>query len=132
MERLVAGRERVYLDRLWNEFAADPQAFPRSLAAALCATVRTPGRDACRLSAIRGLRPRRHRQPRVPRKRPAQNAGIGDRRRTSFGPTMAAIMRAAADDARKVVIQGSGHWLMEEQPAATIAAIRSFLAQPRP
>jgi hypothetical protein len=23
-ERLVAGRERIYLDRFWNEFAGDP------------------------------------------------------------------------------------------------------------
>ncbi|HTO58664.1 MAG TPA: alpha/beta hydrolase, partial [Pseudomonadales bacterium] len=27
MERLVAGRERIYLDRFWNEFSADPQHF---------------------------------------------------------------------------------------------------------
>jgi pimeloyl-ACP methyl ester carboxylesterase len=25
MERLVAGRERIYLDRFWNEFSADPK-----------------------------------------------------------------------------------------------------------
>ena len=27
MERLVKGRERIYLDRFWNEFSADPKAF---------------------------------------------------------------------------------------------------------
>src|SRR4029453_969215 len=27
MERLVAGRERIYLDRFWNEFSADPRRF---------------------------------------------------------------------------------------------------------
>ena len=27
MERLVAGRERIYLDRFWNEFSADPKHF---------------------------------------------------------------------------------------------------------
>src|SRR6202023_3592189 len=26
-ERLVAGRERIYLDRFWNEFSADPKKF---------------------------------------------------------------------------------------------------------
>ncbi len=26
-ERLVAGRERIYLDRFWNEFSADPSSF---------------------------------------------------------------------------------------------------------
>ena len=25
MERLVAGRERIYLDRFWNELSADPR-----------------------------------------------------------------------------------------------------------
>ncbi len=29
------------------------------------------------------------------------------------------------------VIPNSGHWLMEEQPAATVAAIRVFLDQKR-
>jgi pimeloyl-ACP methyl ester carboxylesterase len=37
-------------------------------------------------------------------------------------------MRAAADDVREAVIADSGHWLMEEQPQATVAAIRGFLA----
>jgi pimeloyl-ACP methyl ester carboxylesterase len=45
----------------------------------------------------------------------------------SFGTTMAAVMRFAASDVTAVVIPNSGHWLMEEQPAATIAAIRGFL-----
>jgi pimeloyl-ACP methyl ester carboxylesterase len=27
MERLVTGRERIYLDRFWSEFSADPKAF---------------------------------------------------------------------------------------------------------
>jgi uncharacterized RmlC-like cupin family protein len=40
---------------------------------------------------------------------------------------MAYIMRFAADDVQQVVITSSGHWLMEEQPGPTIAAIRAFL-----
>jgi hypothetical protein len=27
MERLVKGRERIYLDRFWNEFSANPRRF---------------------------------------------------------------------------------------------------------
>lgn len=45
----------------------------------------------------------------------------------SFGPMMATIMRLAASDVTELVIPDSGHWLMEEQPAATIAAVRAFL-----
>jgi pimeloyl-ACP methyl ester carboxylesterase len=32
-----------------------------------------------------------------------------------------------ATNVTEVVVPDSGHWLMEEQPAATVAAIRTFL-----
>jgi pimeloyl-ACP methyl ester carboxylesterase len=38
-------------------------------------------------------------------------------------------MRFVASDVTVQVIANSGHWLMEEQPAATVAAIAAFLAQ---
>jgi pimeloyl-ACP methyl ester carboxylesterase len=38
----------------------------------------------------------------------------------SFGTTMAAVMRAAAIDVQEGIIPGSGHWIMEENPQATI------------
>jgi pimeloyl-ACP methyl ester carboxylesterase len=40
---------------------------------------------------------------------------------------MADDARAVATDVKGVVIAGSGHWLMEEQPVATVAAITDFL-----
>jgi pimeloyl-ACP methyl ester carboxylesterase len=49
----------------------------------------------------------------------------------SFGPTMAVVMRAAAADVQEQVILASGHWLMEEQPVATVAAVRAFLDRQR-
>jgi pimeloyl-ACP methyl ester carboxylesterase len=45
----------------------------------------------------------------------------------SFGPMMATVARAAATNVQGAVIPGSGHWLMEEQPQATIAVIVGFL-----
>ena len=45
----------------------------------------------------------------------------------SLGSTMALIMRSASNNVREVVITNSGHWLMEEQPKATVAEIRTFL-----
>jgi len=47
----------------------------------------------------------------------------------SFGPAVARVMRKAADNVTEVMIANSGHWLMDEQPAATIAAVRNFLDQ---
>jgi hypothetical protein len=46
----------------------------------------------------------------------------------SFGATEAVVMRNVATNVREVVVPGSGHWLMEESPAFTVALIRNFLA----
>ena len=44
-----------------------------------------------------------------------------------FGTTMADVMRFTATDVQPLVIADAGHWLIEEQPAATVKAIRTFL-----
>src|SRR5207249_618541 len=48
----------------------------------------------------------------------------------SFGPLQAVIMRHVATNVREAVVTGSGHWLMEERPAETVALIRNFLDSP--
>jgi pimeloyl-ACP methyl ester carboxylesterase len=45
----------------------------------------------------------------------------------SFGLTMAAVMEFAASNVKAGVVPESGHWIMEENPAATTAAVRAFL-----
>ena len=45
----------------------------------------------------------------------------------SFGPMMATVMRFAASDVTEGVIPNSGHWIMEENPQATVAMVRGFL-----
>ena len=45
----------------------------------------------------------------------------------SFGPMMATVMRFAASDVTEGIVPGSGHWIMEENPAATVAMVRAFL-----
>jgi pimeloyl-ACP methyl ester carboxylesterase len=47
----------------------------------------------------------------------------------SFGTTMAVVMRATATNVREGVVPDSGHWIMEENPKATIALVRPFVAQ---
>ena len=127
MERLVAGRERIYLDRFWNEFSADPAHFPEASRVHYAALYAHPGRmhagfaqfAAFDQDAIDNRALLAHGRLQMP-----VLAIGGDH---SFGTTMAFVMRFAADDVRQVVITGSGHWLMEEQPQPTIAAIRGFL-----
>ena len=43
-ERLVAGRERIYLDRFWNEFSAIPKASARPPASTTPGSMRSPAR----------------------------------------------------------------------------------------
>ena len=127
MERLVAGRERIYLDRFWNEFSADPAHFPEASRVHYAALYARPGRmhagfaqfAAFDQDAIDNRALLAHGRLQMP-----VLAIGGDH---SFGATMAFVMRFAADDVRQIVITGSGHWLMEEQPQPTIAAIRGFL-----
>ena len=38
------------------------------------------------------------------------------------------VTRNAATNVQEVLVPNAGHWLMEEAPAATIAAVRDFLA----
>jgi pimeloyl-ACP methyl ester carboxylesterase len=45
----------------------------------------------------------------------------------SFGPMMATVAKAAATNVQGVVIPHAGHWVMEENPIATVAAVTDFL-----
>ena len=49
MERLVAGRERIYLDRFWNEFSATPARFSEAARDSLCQALRDAWCHAFRL-----------------------------------------------------------------------------------
>lgn len=128
MERLVKGRERIYLDRFWNEFSADPAKFDEASRRHYAKLYARPGamhsgflqfaafdRDAIDNRAWLGTGARL--------KMPVYAIG-GEK---SFGPQMAAVMRAAADDVTEGVVPASGHWIMEENPSATVSLVRAFL-----
>jgi pimeloyl-ACP methyl ester carboxylesterase len=44
----------------------------------------------------------------------------------SYGTDLAEELRFVATDVKPLVIPDAGHWLMEEQPVKTVAAIRGF------
>jgi pimeloyl-ACP methyl ester carboxylesterase len=128
MERLVAGRERIYLDRFWNDFAAHPDRIDKATREHYAALYALPGamhsgfaqfaafdQDAIDNKAFlaRG-------------KLAMPVLALGGEK--SFGPTMAVVMRFAASNVQEGVIADSGHWVMDEQPTATVAAVRAFLA----
>ena len=59
------------------------------------------------------------------RKLPMPVLAIGGAK--SFGATEAVVMRNAAVNVTEVVIPDAGHWLMEEAPGPTMAAIQAFI-----
>ncbi len=127
MERLVAGRERIYLDRFWNEFSADPSKFDEASRAHYAALYAMPGAMRAGFSQFAAFD-----QDAVDNKALVAKGklampvlAIGGEK--SFGPMMATVMRFAASNVSELVIADSGHWLMEEQPDATSEAIVSFL-----
>jgi pimeloyl-ACP methyl ester carboxylesterase/uncharacterized RmlC-like cupin family protein len=130
MERLVAGRERIYLDRFWNEFSADPAHFPEAQRQHYAALYAAPGRMHAGFAQFAAFDQdaidNRAALARGRLQMPVLAVG-GDH---SFGTTMAFVMRFAADNVHQAVIANSGHWLMEEQPQATVAVIRTFLGDP--
>ncbi len=127
MERLVAGRERIYLDRFWNEFSADPRRFDESSREHYARLYARPGAMRAGFAQFAAFdqdaRDNRALIARGQLTMPVLAVG-GER---SFGETMAVVMRAAATNVQGAVVADSGHWLMEEQPAATVAVVRGFL-----
>jgi pimeloyl-ACP methyl ester carboxylesterase len=126
-ERLVKGRERIYLDRFWNEFSADPKKFDEA-----------SRKHYAQLYAAAGAMHAGFEQFKAFDQDAADNKAfvakgmltmpvlaIGGEK--SFGSTMGTVMRAAATNVQTTVVPNSGHWVMEENPEATMKPIEDFL-----
>ena len=129
MERLVAGRERIYLDRFWNEFSASPDRFTEAARQHYAKLYALPGAmhsgfaqfaafDQDAIDNREFLARGRLKMPIL---------ALGGQK--SFGPMMATVMRAGGDDVTEGVVPDSGHWIMEENPRATIQLVRDFLVR---
>jgi len=127
MERLVAGRERIYLDRFWNEFSATPARFTEASREHYAKLYALPGAMHGGFSQFAAFD-----QDAIDNK-----AFVAEGKLTmpvlalggekSFGPMMATVMRFAASNVTEGVVPDSGHWIMEENPKATVRLVRGFL-----
>jgi pimeloyl-ACP methyl ester carboxylesterase len=127
VERLVKGRERVYLDRFWNELSANPKSIGEATRRHYARLYARPKAMHCAFNQFAAFA-----QDAIDNKALAANGklampilAIGAEK--SFGSAQADVLRFVATDVTSAVIANSGHWLMEEQPAATVAAILAFL-----
>lgn len=125
--QLVAGRERIYFEHFWNDFAADKT---RSLSEAdrqfYTAAYAQPGgmkagfgyfkafeQDAADFAGFAKVKLQ---QPML--------VLTGEKASGTFLIEQAKLVSAKVEG---VVIPGSGHWLMEEAPAQTIPRLVDFL-----
>ena len=128
MERLVAGRERIYLDRFWNEFSATPSRFSEAARVHYAQLYALPGRMHAGFAQFAAFD-----QDALDDQALMAGGGklsmpvlaLGGEK--SFGPMMATVMRFAATNVTQQIVPDSGHWIMEENPDATIAMVRAFL-----
>ena len=128
-ERLVKGRERIYLDRFWNEFSADPKNFDEASRAHYAALYARPGAMHAGFEQFKAFDQDAtdNKQFVAEGKLTMPILAIGGEK--SFGPMMATVMRAAATNVTEAIVPNSGHWVMEENPTATIKLITDFLAK---
>ncbi|WP_240535741.1 alpha/beta hydrolase [Bradyrhizobium sp. STM 3809] len=125
-ERLVKGRERIYLDRFWNEFAGNPAKITEATRRHYASLYAQPGAMRAAFAQFRSIRgDAEDNKTTLTPKLSMPVLAIGGEK--SFGAMEAVVMRNAATDVTEVVIPDAGHWLMEEQPAATVKAVRQFL-----
>ena len=127
-ERLVAGRERIYLDRFWDEFAGDPSKIDEATRRHYAAIYARPGAMHSAFAQFLA----------IDQKDDADNLKTMDTKLTmpvlaigaekAFGANVAIQMRNVATNVKEVIVPNAGHWLMEEAPAPTIAAVQDFLA----
>ena len=132
MERLVAGRERIYLDRFWNEFSAHRERFDESSRNHYAALYALPGgmhSGFAQFAAFDQDTADNRSWLATGSKLAMPVLAIGGEK--SFGPMMATVMRAAATNVTEDVVSDSGHWVMEENPNAAVADVTAFLARGR-
>jgi pimeloyl-ACP methyl ester carboxylesterase len=126
-EALVRGRERTYFEHFWNNFAADKNhSLPEADRAAYATAYARPGRmragwayfvsfqqaakDFAELSKAKLTMP---------------VLAIGGEK--ANGTLLGEQMKIVATDAQMVVLKDCGHWVMEEKPKETTAALLKFL-----
>jgi pimeloyl-ACP methyl ester carboxylesterase len=129
-ERLVQGRERIYLDRFYDELSANPSRIDEATRRHYASLYARPHAMHDAFEQFGAFN-----QDAIDNKALLARGGklsvpvlaIGAEK--SFGPAMAEVMRFVASDVTVGIVPDSGHWIMEENPQATIKLVAEFLAK---
>jgi pimeloyl-ACP methyl ester carboxylesterase len=129
-ERLVAGRERILLDRFYNDLSANPDAIDDQTRDHYAALYARPGaiHDAFSGQFAAFAQDGEDNKALFARtgKLPMPVLAIGGDH--SFGTSMQSELASVAGNVQGAVITNSGHWIMEEQPQQAIGLIVPFIA----
>jgi len=129
-ERLVQGRERIYLDRFYDELSADPSKIDNATRNHYAALYAKPHAMHDAFEQFGAFY-----QDAIDNKALLAQAGkltmpvlaIGAEK--SFGAGMAVELGFVASNVSGAIVPQSGHWIMEENPQATIKIVTEFLAK---
>jgi len=130
VERLVKGRERIYLDRFYNELSANPQRIDEQTREHYAELYARPLAMHDAFEQFGAFA-----QDAVDNKAMLASGGklampilaVGAEK--SFGSGMADELRFVGSDVTGAILPDSGHWIMEENPQATIRLVTGFIAK---
>jgi len=127
VERLVAGRERILLDRFYNELSAAPSAIDEQTREHYAHLYALPHaiHDAFEQFAAFTQDGVDNRAFLAQGKLAMPVLAVGADH--SYSTVEADDLRLVADDVTAAVITNSGHWIMEEQPAQTVDVVAAFV-----
>jgi len=127
MERLVAGRERIYLDRFWNEFSLHPERFDEAKRQHYTTLYALPGaiRAGFAQFATFGQDALDSKTYLAKGKLTMPVLAIGGEK--ANGQVLREQMKIVATNATMVVLKNTGHWVLEENPKGTTDALMKFL-----
>jgi len=128
-ELLVKGRERTYFEHFWNDFAADPaHSIPEADRRAYTQAYARPGRMAAGFAYFKSFVKTADDFAGLGKtKLPMPVASIGGEK--ANGEALGEQVKLISSNPTVVIVKGSGHWLMEEKPAETMAAVTRALEQ---
>ncbi|TPK89399.1 alpha/beta hydrolase [Mesorhizobium sp. B2-4-17] len=130
MERLVKGRERIYLDRFYNELSADPKKIDEATRVHYAKLYARPHAMHDAFEQFKAFD-----QDAIDNQAMLASGGkltmpvLAAGAEKSAGTSQADILRFVASDVTGAIVPASGHWIMEENPDATVKLITDFLAR---
>jgi len=124
---LVHGRERIYFEHFWNDFAADPaHSIPERDRRLYAKAYARPGGMRAGFEYFRAFE-KDAEDFAAFAKKPLRMPMLVLTGEKASGESLIQQGRLVAKNVEGVVIRKSGHWLMEEAPDQTIPALVEFL-----